>query len=222
MAIEYILLEGTMLNMFISYFLLGLSLAIPIGPINAAQLDRGIKGGFFPAWFVGLGAIVADGIYMLIVYYGIYHIIDTPFVKTFLWLFGGFVLIYTGVESMVSAKKLDIQSRSQRESLSKSFLSGFIMSITNPLTILFWLGIYGSVLAKTVSMFNTEQIIIYSGAIFLGLLVWDITMALIASSFRSFLKSKALVLLSLLSGLSLIGFGIYFGYQGLHLLFYFQ
>jgi L-lysine exporter family protein LysE/ArgO len=222
MAIEYILLEGTMLNMFISYFLLGLSLAIPIGPINAAQLDRGIKGGFFPAWFVGLGAIVADGIYMLIVYYGIYHIIDTPFVKTFLWLFGGFVLIYTGVESMVSAKKLDIQSRSQRESLSKSFLSGFIMSITNPLTILFWLGIYGSVLAKTVSMFNTEQIIIYSGAIFLGLLVWDITMALLASSFRSFLKSKALVLLSLLSGLSLIGFGIYFGYQGLHQLFYFQ
>jgi L-lysine exporter family protein LysE/ArgO len=222
MAIEYILLEGTMLNMFISYFLLGLSLAIPIGPINAAQLDRGIKGGFFPAWFVGLGAIVADGIYMLIVYYGIYHMIDTPFVKTFLWLFGGFVLIYTGVESMVSAKKLDIQSRSQRESLSKSFLSGFIMSITNPLTILFWLGIYGSVLAKTVSMFNTEQIIIYSGAIFLGLLVWDITMALLASSFRSFLKSKALVLLSLLSGLSLIGFGIYFGYQGLHQLFYFQ
>jgi L-lysine exporter family protein LysE/ArgO len=56
------------LSIFLSYVLLGLSLAIPIGPVNAAQLDKGIKGGFFSAWFVGLGAIVADGIYMAIVY----------------------------------------------------------------------------------------------------------------------------------------------------------
>ncbi|WP_102026700.1 LysE family translocator [Salirhabdus sp. Marseille-P4669] len=206
------------MSIFFSYVLLGLSLAIPIGPINAAQLDKGIKGGFFPAWFVGLGAIVADGIYMLIVYFGIFHMIDTPFVKTFLWLFGCFVLVYTGLESIISAKKIELSKQRNTESLSKSFFSGFMMSITNPLTILFWLGIYGSVLAKTASSFGTKELILYSGAIFLGLLAWDFTMAIVSSSFRTFLKSRALQLLSVVSGLSLIGFGIYFGVEGLKLL----
>lgn len=52
-----VLLEGVLLNIFVSYILLGLSLAAPIGPINFAQLDQGIKNGFLHSWFVGLGAI---------------------------------------------------------------------------------------------------------------------------------------------------------------------
>ena len=48
---------GTMnMNIFFSYIILGLSLAAPIGPVNAAQLDHGIKNGFLHSWFVGLGA----------------------------------------------------------------------------------------------------------------------------------------------------------------------
>jgi L-lysine exporter family protein LysE/ArgO len=206
------------MSIFFSYILLGLSLAIPIGPVNAAQLDKGIKGGFFSAWLVGLGAILADGIYMIVVYLGVVHVIDTPFIKTFLWLFGSFVLVYTGIESMISAKKIGAMKQRNREPLSKSFFSGFMMSITNPLTILFWLGIYGSVLANTASIYGTKELILYSSAIFIGLLTWDITMAAVASSFRNFMRSQALVLLSRISGLSLIGFGFYFGYQGIKLL----
>lgn len=207
-----------MLGTFFSYILLGLSLAAPIGPVNAAQLDRGIKGGFFPAWFVGLGAILADAIYMLVVYLGIVHVIEVPFVQTFLWLFGGFVLIYTGVESMVSAKEINTVHERNKEPLHKSFFAGFLMSITNPLTILFWLGIYGSVLAKTASTYGLQTLIIYSGAIFIGLLSWDIAMAAVSSSFRKVLNKRLLTSISIISGLALIGFGIYFGLQGALLL----
>ncbi|MFD2042945.1 LysE family translocator [Ornithinibacillus salinisoli] len=206
------------MNIFFSYILLGLSLAAPIGPVNAAQLDRGIKGGFFPAWFVGLGAITADAIYMLIVYLGVVHVIDTPFVKTFLWLFGGFVLIYTGIESMVSAKTVKASHERSTEPLHKSFLAGFIMSITNPLTILFWLGIYGSVLAKTATQYGYQALILYSGAIFIGLLSWDIVMAAVSSSFRKVLNERMLTGIAIISGLALIGFGIYFGTQGIIIL----
>jgi L-lysine exporter family protein LysE/ArgO len=201
------------MNTFLSYVLLGLSLAAPIGPINAAQIDRGIKNGFLHAWFIGVGAVIADGIYMLAVYIGISHFLETSFMKTFLWSFGCFVLIYTGVESMISAGKLNLNLMRKEESLMKTLLSGFFMSISNPLTILFWLGIYGSILAKTAATFERSQLLIYSSAIFMGLLLWDIMMAGVSSSFRNFLTSKALVIISLLSGLSLIGFGIYFGFQ---------
>jgi threonine/homoserine/homoserine lactone efflux protein len=201
------------MNVFLSYILLGLSLAAPIGPINAAQIDRGIRHGFMHAWLIGVGAVAADGVYMLVVYLGVVQFLETAFMKTFLYLFGCFVLVYTGIETIGSANKLTIGNNRNKEPLIKSFISGFFMSISNPLTILFWLGIYGSVLAKTAATYETSQLIIYSSAIFIGLLIWDIMMAGIASNFRKYLTARLLISISLLSGLSLIGFGIYFGIE---------
>lgn len=208
------------MGVFFGYVFLGLSLAAPIGPVNAAQLDKGIKSGFFQSWLVGLGAICADMIYMIAVYLGIIHFLEIPFMQAFLWSFGSFVLIYTGIEGMYHARKADIYDQRQEEVTSmKSFLSGFLISISNPLTILFWFGIYGSILVKTSSDYSTMYMMLYSCAIFLGLLLWDITMAGLASSFRKFLSERLLILTSLISGLTLIGFGIYFATQAFALLF---
>ncbi|WP_342433956.1 LysE family transporter [Neobacillus sp. FSL H8-0543] len=207
------------MNVFLSYILLGLSLAAPIGPINAAQIDKGIRHGFMHSWLIGVGAVVADGVYMLVVYLGVVHFLETSFMKTFLWSFGCFVLLYTGIETLRSSDELNFGDNRKKEPLIKSFISGFFMSISNPLTILFWLGIYGSVLAKTAASYETSELILYSCAIFIGLLLWDLTMACISSNFRKYLTSNLLTGISLLSGLSLIGFGIYFGIQAYQALF---
>lgn len=57
--------------------------------------------------------------------------------------------------------------------------------------------------------------LMYSMAIFIGMLIWDFCMALLASSFRRYLNERMLHGLSVLAGLSLLGFGAYFGYQGI-------
>ena len=198
-----------------SYFLLGITLAAPIGPVNSARIDKGIKNGFFHAWVVGIGSMIADGIFMLLVYLGFVQFITIPYVQIFLWLFGGFVLIYTGVESMMRVNKLSLDDYRTKGSLSKSFLTGFIMSITSPLSILFWIGIYGSVLAKTVSTSGTTSLIVYSSMIFLGLTFWDLAVAFLTTGFRIFLNDTSLKIISAISGLSLLGFGAYFAYQGI-------
>lgn len=208
------------MSILASYFLLGLSLAAPIGPINAAQIDRGIKFGFFHAWILGVGAILADAIYMLIVYIGVVQFIDTPFMKSFLWSFGAFILIYTGIEGLAGAGKLELKDNRKPEPLWQAFLYGFFMSLSNPLTILFWLGIYGAVLAKTASTVGNNELILYSCAIFIGLITWDIWMAAISSSFRRFLHIGILKFISIISGVSLIGFGVYFGYQAIQTIFF--
>ncbi|MQR97112.1 amino acid transporter [Fictibacillus phosphorivorans] len=206
-------------SMILKYVLLGLSLAAPIGPVNAAQMDRGIKYGFWQAWMVGLGATVADALYMLMVYMGLVSYINTPFIKTFLWLFGSFVLLYTGMETF---KKAAIEKKSSQQDYtvhnSRSFMAGFLMSLTNPLTILFWLGIYGSILAETATKYSLEDLLLYSTAIFSGILLWDFAMAIVSSSFRKMLADRILNWISKLSGLSLIGFGFYFGYRGISFL----
>lgn len=201
------------MGVFFSYVLLGLSLAAPIGPINAAQMDKGIKHGFLNAWVLGLGSVIADIFYMLLVFLGFSQFIEIPIVKMFLWLFGFFVLVYTGVEGLIGAGKIVLSNGNRDASLSKSFFTGFFMSISNPLTILFWLGIYGSVLAKTATMYEHTELLYFSSAIILGLVIWDVCMAAVASSFRKLLTTKFLTIITIISSISLIGFGLYFGFE---------
>ncbi|HWK23174.1 MAG TPA: LysE family transporter [Ureibacillus sp.] len=207
------------MSAFLGYVFLGISLAAPIGPVNAAQITKGIYGGFGHAWLVGLGAMLADAVYMAIVYLGVFHFLETPFMQTLLWSFGCFVLIYTGVDSIINAGKEIKMSKIKGHSHKKSFLYGFLISITNPLSMMFWLGIFGSVLAKTVSNYDLDHVMFYSLAIFVGLFIWDIAMATLSSTFKKILTSKILGVISNISGLSLIGFGVYFGVQALILMF---
>ncbi|KKK38486.1 hypothetical protein WQ57_07715 [Mesobacillus campisalis] len=41
-----------------SYIVLGITLAAPIGPVNSARLEKGIKNGFWHAWVVGTGSMI--------------------------------------------------------------------------------------------------------------------------------------------------------------------
>ena len=201
---------------------LGLSLAAPIGPVNSARIDKGIKNGFWHAWIVGAGSMVADGCFMLLVYLGLNQFLTIPIIQIFLWLFGAFILLYTGFESILKMDKVTLSYNRARESLLRCFLVGFIMSITSPLSILFWLGIYGSVLAQTAQTEGTSSLLIYSIMIFIGLTIWDVFMASLTSVFRKFLNLRILKTISIISGLSLLGFGIYFGKKGIAMLIAFS
>ena len=194
---------------------LGLSLAAPIGPVNSARIDKGIKNGFWHAWIVGAGSMIADGCFMLLVYLGLNQFLTVPIIQVFLWLFGAFILLYTGFESILKMDKVALSYNRSKDSLLHCFLVGFIMSITSPLSILFWLGIYGSVLAQTVQTQGTGSLLIYSIMIFIGLTIWDLLMAALTSGFRKFLNVKMLKTISVISGLSLLSFGIYFGQKGI-------
>ncbi|MCU9612032.1 LysE family translocator [Caldibacillus lycopersici] len=203
------------ISLLLSYIFLGFTLAAPIGPVNSARLDMGIKNGFWHAWIVGLGSMIADGIFMCIIYLGFANFINIEIVQIFLWLFGAFVLIYSGVEGMYKARSFMFHYSRKKDSLLKCFFTGFLLSISSPLSILFWLGIYGSMLAKTVSQFGGDHLLLYSSMIFCGLAIWDIFVAALTTVFRMYLTSRSLQWISIISGLSLVAFGIYFGWQGI-------
>ena len=208
------------MNSIFTYILLGISLAAPVGPVNAAQLDTGIKNGFFHAFIFGVGALTADIIYMIMVYYGVGQFIDSPFIKIFLWSFGCFVLTYTGVENLLALNKITLDMKyGKRIRIRQALLSGFLISLLNPLTILFWLGIYGSVLAESSNSLEEKQLIIFSLAIILGIVLWDTFMSILSSGARKYLSIKFLIFISIVSSLSMIAFGIYFGIQAYHTLF---
>ncbi|HDR6130522.1 TPA: LysE family transporter [Bacillus anthracis] len=207
------------MGIFLSYVFLGLSLSAPMGPINAAQLEKGIRSGVFHAWILGIGALLADVIYMALIYLGVIHFLEKDIIKLFLWSFGAFVLIYTGIESLKNANQISISNTRNDDSIIKSFFSGFFMSLSNPLTILFWLGIFGSILEKAASSYSKEQLLLYSFGTILGIFIWDIMMASTSSIFRKILNTRILSLITVISGISLIIYGLYFGFQTYQIIF---
>ena len=204
----------------ITYFLLGISMAATIGPVKTVLINTGFKNGFFHAWFFSLGALATDIMFMFVVYFGVGHFINYVVFRVILWSFGCFVLLYNGIESLLTLRKIkkDLVSGS-RDRLRASILSGFLMSWLNPLTILFWLGIYGSILAKTAGTSTEYQLIINSISILLGIGLVDFLYALISSVARKILSPNVLMTITVISSLIMIGFGIYFGMHAYQELF---
>ncbi|MEK4353906.1 LysE family transporter [Paenibacillus sp. NPDC058367] len=207
------------MNSFFTYIVLGISLSAPIGPINAAQLDRGARMGFFQSWMIGLGAMCADLVYMLLIYFGLAHFLNTPFMKTFLWTFGSFVLLYTGIDTLKNINAVPGSASRGAQTSTSAFRTGFLMALMNPLSILFWLGIYGSILAKSIENQHFDQVLWNSMGIFVGILLWDVVMAMLSSFFHRFTGPSMLRFISLAAGICLLGFGIYFGSQAFIQLF---
>ena len=208
------------MNSLTTYFLLGISLAAPIGPVKATLLNTGIKNGFFHAWFFGLGAIVTDILYMLMVYFGVGQFIDSPYMRIFLWCFGFFVLMYTGIENLLTLNTISLDPKFRKiVRLRHSILAGLLMAFLNPLTILFWLGIYGSILVSGGVALSGLEIIIISITILLGIALVDFLMAFFSSSSRNILSTSFLKGVSFVSSICMIGFAIYFGMQAFHALF---
>ncbi|AIF67949.1 amino acid transporter [Terribacillus saccharophilus] len=201
---------GNILN----YILLGVSLSAPVGPVNAAQMEKGIRGGFLQSLSVGFGAMLADILYMLLVYLGFYHVIMIPVVQSFLYFFGSFVFLYLGIESVLKTRTLTRASMTTVAPL-QGLRYGFFLALVNPISIMFWVGVYGSVLAKIVERGESDHLLLYTISIFVGVFLWDNVIALLSSSLRRFLSDRLLRLITLVSGMSLLGFGIYFGYLGI-------
>lgn len=62
-------------------------------------------------------------------------------------------------------------------------------------------------LAETIAKYDRNHVILYTGIMFVGIILWDLIMASLASVFRRFLTPRGLSVISIVSGLSLIGFG---------------
>lgn len=204
-----------MASVWFSYVLLGLSLSAPVGPISIAQIKAGLKNGFWNAWFLGLGAMSTDVIFMLLIYYGATSFLTTPLAKLILWIAGFILLLYLGYESIREARSTVqiTDSDAKKEHVGSSFLSGFLLALSNPLNIVFWIGIYGSVMASTMDVIGKQDTLLYSSAIIVGILIWDLFVAIVTHVSRKAVTPRLMQYVSIAAGIVFIGCGIYFGYS---------
>jgi threonine/homoserine/homoserine lactone efflux protein len=130
------------MTLFFRGLIIGISIAAPVGPIGVLCIRRTLANGRLVGLVSGLGAATADGIYGIIAGFGI------TFISSFLlaqqsWfrIFGGLFLCYLGIRTFTSAPE-NPETQVRTNDLVSNYLSTFILTLTNPLTILSFSAIF--------------------------------------------------------------------------------
>jgi threonine/homoserine/homoserine lactone efflux protein len=193
--------------------LLGLTLAAPIGPVNMEIIKRGLNFGFRQAFLTGAGAMCADATYLTLIFFGLAAFLNNTAMKLVLGVAGSFILIYLGFLSAKDFFRKTVVSDDKRRFFKYSFVAGFALAISSPMTIVWWTGVFGALLASQAHTQANISAFFSCLSILLGCSLWVFSLAAALHWGKKFINERITGITSLIAGIFLIGFGIYFLYR---------
>ena len=207
------------ISLFLKGLVIGFSIAAPVGPIGILCIKRTLTSGRLAGLVSGLGAATADAVYGCIAAFGL------TFISSFLihqqsWLrlLGGAFLCYLGIKTFFS-KPAEPSSQSNQLSLINAYGSTFILTLTNPLTILSFAAIFAGLGLLDLKGNYLSSVVIVLG-VFIGSACWWILLSTGVSIFRTRFTPTGLLWVNRISGLIILGFGIAALYAGLYSILY--
>jgi len=193
--------------------------ASPTCPSNALEIRLGLRHGFKVATSVALGAVSGDLLVLIAVLVGLLSLLQTwPVLGIFLWFVGGLVLLHVARGSIIQAfnksnlraNKADVASIQHDGEPIKAFWGGLVITISNPYTVLWWVGLIGPVLDTSVRLPLGFIVSIIAGS-----LIWFVSLAGLLQFARYQLGPMFWMTILLIAGLSVGGYGFYFLWRGL-------
>ncbi|WP_226537244.1 LysE family transporter [Fictibacillus halophilus] len=189
------------------FMMLGISLAVPVGPIKLEMIKRGLSGGFWPSWLVGLGAVSADFIFMLIIFLGLSPFLQNNFVQIAMLVTGIIMLMFLGISTIRKAwSEKRLHSMNEEKPEHKPYWTGFVLALMNPFNFLFWFGIYGGTLQNIPIGSAWWVNALLSLFIIAGIILWNINVAFTLHFFRTFINDITIRVMTGLAGAGLLGF----------------
>jgi len=204
----FIILKGELkvdFDLLLKGILLGLSIAAPVGPIGVLCIRRTLSLGILNGFISGLGAATADSIYGGMAAFGITIISNFLLESQFyLHLIGGLFLVYLGYKtfrSLPAEKAAEINAKG----LIGAYTSTLILTLTNPLTIMMFLGVFAGLGLEGTTYASACFIVL---GVFIGSALWWLILSEITNCMRSKLNSSQLLWINRMSGLIILGFGL--------------
>ncbi len=199
--------------------LLGLTLAAPIGPVNVEIIRRGLRSGFRQALATGAGAMTADATYLTLIFFGLAALFTSAMLQIALGLGGSLILIYLGAAGMREYFKKDTpDGKPSNRRLSNPFAAGFVLAISSPMTIVWWTGVFGAFLGSQPRPLAGLTAFASCLTILLGCFLWVLLLATALHWGKKIVNDRITRRISLIAGLFLVGFGVYFLWRTLLLM----
>lgn len=194
-------------SLFIKGFIIGFSIAAPVGPIGILCIQRTLSGGKLQGLVSGLGAATADALYGFIAAFGL-TFISNFLVDQSIWfrLIGGLFLCYLGVRAFLKKPQEQTVSVANSTNLS-AYGTTFFLTLTNPMTILFFVGIFAGLGIVNESIHYASAGLMVIG-VFAGSAAWWLLLSGATGLFRSKISEGKLALVNKISGFVILAFGV--------------
>ena len=208
-----------MIAPLIKGLVLGIFLAISVGPVIFAILKQSINNGH-KAGYVFVAGISISDIFLVLVCNFFTSLFNSALNhRTFIAVAGSIFLVVMGIYTLFFKKvKTDednniVHKEFKLRDYVGVFLSGFFINILNPGVFIFWFAWTAAILADSLTAAHPlEYRAIVFGTCLLFVLTTDIAKVALASRLRSKLTPKILRTINKISGIILIGFGIVLGW----------
>ncbi len=187
----------------------GLILQISVGPVCIAVLHKGIEQGFRHALAMAWGAASVDALYIFLSMAGVSALLQLESARIAIGLGGALLLVAFGLRYLlVPAGTARTGHRSK--SLLKSYAYGIALTLTNPLTILFWAGVLGAMMS-TRTFDQTGGMALFATGCVTATLVFLTVVALAGHLLERLLNDRLVLWLNRAVGLFLFGFAVKLG-----------
>jgi threonine/homoserine/homoserine lactone efflux protein len=189
--------------------LLGLTVSMPLGPVSIILINRTIKRGFLAGFFSGLGLAAADTLLAVLAALGFTVIIGFIMEERFIiTIIAGIVVIGVGVKIFLSNPIKDFRDRDKgNKSLWRDFYSVFVLSITNPYTILIFVAFFSGIHISGNIKPGLVPFFLIPG-VFAGAITWWFSLTYFLSRFKRKIRLRAIVRINKLGGIVVTLIGI--------------
>lgn len=187
--------------------IIGFALALPIGPIGILCIRKTAAEGHLSGMVVGFGAATADAVYGFIAAFGL-TVISDALVTRQMWfrLIGGAFLCYLGIKTLM-AKPAESSQGSNGKGLLASYVSTFFLTLTNPLSIIAFIGVFAGFGLRNTDLSLGSATSLIAG-VFLGSSFWFFLLSYGITLFRDKLNAAGLGWVNRISGFLIIMFGV--------------
>ncbi len=185
--------------------IIGFTIAMAVGPITLLVVRRTIEHGGIYGFVSGLGVAAADATYGGIAAFGLTAITALLVsAHTILGIVGGAVIVLIGLRTIATHPGGPAQE-SARPGLPAAFASIYALTMTNPLTIVLYAGVFAAIGLGTGGGFVDAAVVTF--AILIGSGLWWVVLCSLVAWVRGRVSSRALLWVNRLSGAALVAFG---------------
>ena len=184
---------------------LGFTIAAAVGPISLLTIRRTLAHGRTYGLASGLCVALADSTYAAIAAFGLTAITSVLVGgRVLLGLVGGAFLVVLAIRTMTSRPN-EVAVVAERPGLAAAFGSIFGLTMTNPMTILSFAGLFAGL--GLTGTGGADAALLVAG-VFLGSATWWVVLTSVVAALRSRVTIPVLTWVNRVSGAAILIFGV--------------
>lgn len=185
----------------------GLLLQIAVGPMCLMVFNTAQNSGFLVAMSLIIAIAIVDAFYIILASLGVSKLLQNEKVEKYVKFFGSIILILFGLNIILNVFGITIiPAFSLKTNSSSVFIQGLILTLSNPITIIFWSSVLTGKIVE--EKFNKKELITFSIGLISATLLFLTLVAVLGMILSNFISEFIMKILNIVIGMLIIFFGI--------------